>query len=72
MAQEVDGAAGFVMRAAGGLPEHVPDVERFRLAPRYDFTQPPHAGDLHYEQFGWELTPQRWRSLAAAALKELE
>ena len=49
-----------------------PDVERFRLAPRYDFTQPPHAGDLHYERFGWELTPQRWRSLAAAALKELE
>jgi LmbE family N-acetylglucosaminyl deacetylase len=32
------------------------NVERFRLAPEYDFTQRPHAGPLNYERFGWEVT----------------
>jgi LmbE family N-acetylglucosaminyl deacetylase len=47
------------------------ECERFRLAPRYDFTQPPHLGVLYYEMFDWGMTGRRWRSLAAAALDEL-
>jgi N-acetylglucosamine malate deacetylase 2 len=46
-------------------------VERFRLAPAYDFTAPPHAGRLNYERFEWGMTGDRWRDLAAAALAEL-
>jgi hypothetical protein len=45
--------------------------ERYRVAPRYDFTQPPHPGTLHYEHFGWGITGERWRALAKAALEEL-
>lgn len=44
--------------------------EKFRPAPRYDFTRPPHAGRLHYEQLGWDWTGERWRSLAAEVLYE--
>jgi LmbE family N-acetylglucosaminyl deacetylase len=43
-------------------------VERFRLAPEYDFTAPPHAGTLHYERFDWGITGEEWRALAARAL----
>ncbi len=42
--------------------------ERFRPAPSYDFTQPPHAGPLHYERYEWGMTGARWRSLAARAM----
>ncbi len=48
-----------------------PEVERFRPAPRYDFTRPPHEGPLWYERFDWGMTGPRWRGRAAAALKEL-
>jgi hypothetical protein len=44
------------------------EVERFRAAPAYDFTLPPHAGLLHYEQFGWGCTGEEWRARARAAL----
>jgi LmbE family N-acetylglucosaminyl deacetylase len=47
------------------------DVERFRIAPEYDFRSPPHAGSLHYEHFDWGMRGQRWRMLAAAALEEM-
>lgn len=40
-------------------------VERFRPAPGYDFEAPPHAGQLNYERWGWEMTGARWRELAA-------
>ena len=40
-------------------------VERFRPAPGYDFTVPPHEGALNYENWGWEMTGARWRTLAA-------
>lgn len=46
--------------------------ERFRIAPRYDFTRAPHAGGLHYETFDWGWTGARWRTLAASALGELD
>ena len=46
-------------------------VERFRPAPRYDFTLPPHSGQLFYEQFEWGMTGERFRALARRALEEL-
>lgn len=39
------------------------DVERFRIAPRYDFLAPPHPGKLFYEALGWPMTGARWRAL---------
>lgn len=46
-------------------------VERYRLAPRYDFAAPPHPGRLWYEQFDWGMTGAQWRTLAGQALAEL-
>lgn len=46
-------------------------VERHRNAPLYDYTRPPHEGPLYYEQFPSGMTPERWHSLATAALNEL-
>lgn len=45
------------------------DQEAFRPAPSYDFSQPPHPGQLHYEQFDWGVTGHRWRELAAEAIQ---
>ena len=42
------------------------DRERFRIAPRYDFTAPPHEGPLWYEEFGWAIEGAQWRRLIAA------
>lgn len=47
------------------------EVERFRQAPAYDFTQPPYAGVLDYERFGLALDGAQWRAYAEAALREL-
>ncbi len=47
------------------------DVERFRAAPVYDFTQPPHTGRLFYENFAWGTTGEQWRLAAALALRSL-
>jgi N-acetylglucosamine malate deacetylase 2 len=46
-------------------------TERFRSAPPYDFTQPPHNGKLFYERFGWEMNGANWRFLAYSASKDL-
>lgn len=46
------------------------DAETFRRAPRYDFTQPPHPGRLHYEQFDWGITGQEWRARVARQCNE--
>lgn len=35
-------------------------IERFRSAPAYDFSRPPHPGRLLYEQWGWMSGPA-WR-----------
>jgi N-acetylglucosamine malate deacetylase 2 len=48
------------------------DVERFRPAPVYDVTKPPHDGGLYYEQFDWGVDGARWRALAGEALAALE
>jgi LmbE family N-acetylglucosaminyl deacetylase len=42
--------------------------ERFRPAPFYDFTRPPHPGQLFYEQFPWGMTASRFLALASQAL----
>jgi LmbE family N-acetylglucosaminyl deacetylase len=46
--------------------------ERFRPAPAYNFTKPPHPGPLWYERMAWPMTGARWRSLAKAAIGEME
>lgn len=47
--------------------ENFPIVaERLRIAPQYDFINPPHEGELWYEHMGWS-TSKRWGELAAAA-----
>ena len=47
-------------------------TEMLRHAPTYDFTLPPHAGKLWYECMGWDMTGERWRTLARSALSEME
>lgn len=47
------------------------EVERFRPAPAYDFTRPPHPGPLYYEQLDWGVDGPRWRALADQALATL-
>lgn len=46
-------------------------AECLRPAPCHDFTRPPHPGRLHYENFSWGMTGERFRALAAAALRGL-
>lgn len=46
-------------------------LERFRVAPRYLFTEPPHEGVLDYERFCVSITGQEWRQMAAKALELL-
>jgi LmbE family N-acetylglucosaminyl deacetylase len=46
-------------------------TERYRPAPAYDFAQPPHEGPLFYELHDWGMTGQRFRELAAAAMREI-
>jgi LmbE family N-acetylglucosaminyl deacetylase len=46
--------------------------EAFRLAPRYDFSKPPHEGKLFYEQFKWGMDGARWRSVAAQASRNFQ
>jgi N-acetylglucosamine malate deacetylase 2 len=48
------------------------EVECFRIAPDYDFTQAPHDGPLYYEHFNWGVTGERWRELARRCLQELD
>jgi LmbE family N-acetylglucosaminyl deacetylase len=47
------------------------EVERFRPAPRYDFTRAPHEGPLFYEDFPWGMTGERFRSLTRQAMAAL-
>jgi LmbE family N-acetylglucosaminyl deacetylase len=47
------------------------DIERFRPAPRYLFTQAPHEGQLDYERFCTMITGAQWRRNAEKALQTL-
>src|ERR1043165_7343474 len=40
-------------------------AERFRRAPRYDFSRPPHPGTLFYERCGAIITGASWLALLA-------
>jgi LmbE family N-acetylglucosaminyl deacetylase len=42
--------------------------ERFRDAPSYDFTHPPHPGMLLYERWGWRISGADWRLRAGQAI----
>jgi N-acetylglucosamine malate deacetylase 2 len=54
------------------LAQFAADVERFRPAPAYDFSAPPHEGRLHYENFDWGMTGQQWRRNVREVLRGLE
>jgi LmbE family N-acetylglucosaminyl deacetylase len=47
------------------------DIEPIRVAPVYDFVEPPHEGRLFYECFPWWTTGPEWRGRARAALRSL-
>lgn len=47
------------------------ESERFRPAPTYDFTAPPHGQGAYYDMFGWGLRSDEWPLLARRALDEL-
>lgn len=47
------------------------EVERFRQAPRYLFTVPPHEGELDYERLCRRITGAEWRANAERALDAL-
>ena len=47
------------------------EVERFRQAPRYLFTVPPHDGELDYERLCKKMTGAEWRANAEKALQML-
>lgn len=46
-------------------------AERYRIAPHYDFSSPPHPGPTLYDHFPWGLTSGRFCRLAAEASREL-
>lgn len=45
--------------------------EPIRIAPRYDFGAPPHAGRLFYEHFDWWISGAEWRARARDAMRAL-
>ena len=47
------------------------EFERFRPAPRYIFTAPPHAGLLNYERYGDPDRGKTWREHAERVLRGL-
>lgn len=57
---------------AGELESFPLGQERYRAAPRYDFTRPPREGTLPYESLGGMMTGARWRELARGALQALK
>jgi LmbE family N-acetylglucosaminyl deacetylase len=48
-----------------------PGTERFRIAPKYDFSCPPHDGRLFYEDFMWGMSGAEFCKLAEAAMERL-
>lgn len=47
------------------------EYERFRVAPDYDFTQPPHAEPVFYDRQPWGMTSSRFCELACEAADAL-
>jgi LmbE family N-acetylglucosaminyl deacetylase len=54
------------------MPFRKLEVERYRMAPDYDFTRPPHEGPLFYEQRNFPITGAAWREQAAVAMRALD
>jgi LmbE family N-acetylglucosaminyl deacetylase len=48
------------------------ECERFRRAPRYRFTEPPHPGSPLYDAFPWGLRSAEWPDLIVQAAGRLE
>lgn len=46
-------------------------TERYRIAPVYDFTHPPHAGNVLYDKYPWGMKSERFCELAEQAKEEL-
>jgi hypothetical protein len=46
-------------------------LERFRAAPNYDFSRPPHMGQLYYDGFDWGISGSEWRAGARLAADRL-
>lgn len=40
------------------------EYERFRVAPEYEFSRPPHSGQVFYDRFPWGMTSDRFCALA--------
>jgi LmbE family N-acetylglucosaminyl deacetylase len=55
----------------GVLRDFDTSFEKFRPAPRYVFTRPPHAGVLNYERYGDPDLGRRFREGAEEALRQL-
>lgn len=55
----------------GVLREFNSAIERYRPAPRYLFTRPPHPGRLNYEKYGDAHRGEWWRENAESALSKL-
>lgn len=55
----------------GVLSQFGTGAEPLRLAPRYDFTVPPHPGMLYYDHYPWGVTSAEWRALARDAMRTL-
>jgi LmbE family N-acetylglucosaminyl deacetylase len=49
------------------LEQFKSDVERFRIAPAYDFTRPPHLGPVFYDHHSWGMDSARFCRLACEA-----
>lgn len=56
---------------AGVLDQFSTHLERFRPAPRYVFTEPPHPGVLNYERYGHPERGRSWREHADQVLRLL-
>lgn len=48
------------------------DTERFRIAPSYDFLQPPHRRPVLYDEHPWGMTSERFCHLAREAQDRLQ
>jgi N-acetylglucosamine malate deacetylase 2 len=53
------------------LAQFTKPVERYRAAPAYDFSALPNGGLLHYANYDWGMSGERWLELTGTALAEL-
>jgi LmbE family N-acetylglucosaminyl deacetylase len=63
--------AAFVTQEETLRPFLPPRPERFRPAPVYRFTEPPHPGPLQYEVWAFPMDGATWRRHARQALRAL-